>query len=160
MSLVPLELAEVNKKFPLGEPFFVRLVLISVGCIAMFILLAIVTGNFAPWHTSELDRVGICVAEEDSNIVKAVDIDTQTLYICGYLVGETKRDIGFDLFYESNGAFSKTYSLRPGEFHIPIDASRLLFLDAETYPPGSYQLRAAYSRDPSIFFDFVVEDLP
>ena len=139
-----------------GIPTFQKLFVLVIAGSGLIVLFSVLTGNFAPLMTSELEQVGICETNVAVEVTREVQRGRKVLYICGTLVGETKRDIGFDLFYDDRGIYSVTEKLIPGEFWIPIHASRI-FQDQLTFPSGQYELRAAYGRDPSIFVIFVVE---
>ncbi|MCA9366972.1 hypothetical protein KC887_01750 [Candidatus Kaiserbacteria bacterium] len=110
--------------------------------------------------TSEIDELGICLTDKRFLSLSHVPTGTETLYICGNLAGETKRSASFRLNYNTKNVFyiHPSPSLKPGEFFIPVKASSLHGgVESDTFPMGDYQLQAAYSRDPLLFFDFRVE---
>ena len=145
-----------NSKSLISVPIVQKTILLVVVGGMLIVLIAVATGNFAPLMTSELGQVGICETNDAIEIRNRIQGERTVLYICGTLVGETKRDIGFDLFFEGQGVYSKSEKLRPGEFWIPIHALGTR-LNNDVFPFGKYEIRAAYGRDPSIFVGFAID---
>lgn len=137
------------------------LMLAALGSV-LIVLLAVMTGNFVPLMTSELGEFGVCENAERLEPVSHIAAGTETIYICGELTGETKRHVSFGIYHDSKRVFSRGASpaLRPGDFFIPVHASELRYLDVNAFPDGSYQLQAAYQRDPVFFVEFWVESEP
>lgn len=138
-------------------PFFLKLVLSAIGIVTVSILMMIVTGTFAPLQTSIVTEVGICMGEDVYEQVLVIPTDTDILYICGTLEGDTKRYVGFDMLYSDKSVFFQSLNLPPGEFYVPVKATDLHYVDMSRFPEGNYRGNISYSRDPFIEFFFRVE---
>lgn len=151
-----------RSKSIIAVPIVQKVLLVATVGILLTMLFLIITGNFVPLMTSELGELGVCENDKKLDPITHITAGTETIYICGELIGETKRYVSFDIYYDSKRVFFRGASppLRPGDFYIPIHASELRYLDVEVFPNGPYRLQAAYQRDPVVFVEFRVEPRP
>ena len=110
-----------------------------------------VNGSFMPLQTSEISRLGVCLANDSFVPETHIPAEAkQQMLICGILSGDTKRTSFFYIFHNNMAVARVSETVAPGEFFlIPVWWVNKLV-------PGHYRVEARYTRIVVISSEFTV----
>ena len=116
--------------FTITKPFAVAGTVILLLWIVGLALCAS-TGYLAPLQSGRITELGVCLREDRYTPVTVVPIQTDNLFICGYVSGASKRAAAFYVFHKGDVVAQATGSVVPGAFFLsPLHCSSPLTLVA------------------------------
>lgn len=79
------------------------------------------------------------------NPVEIVSPGTEILFICGIVIGDTKKSLAIRIFYEEQTVFFRSGNWSPGEFFVRVNAKQLRDIESDVFLPGNYRIGISYA---------------